>query len=856
MTLLQRIATRLAAHRRALLVAVLASQLLSLAGLTRFEVRQDVAHLLQGLSGVRGAQAVQALTRFGAFDVLLVDVSFESREDPTEAAAQFAQRLKAQGAFHRVLFELDVQGLKDAYEVLFDRRMFLVPPNENLAGALQAAQRDLMTPLALMTEGAVARDPLNARSTLIERLTALAPQLRLNTDTGRLMSVDGQHALLVLEPKARAFDIEAAEALLTMIEHEAPPQARVRVFGPHVFSTAAARGIRTDVHYTLLSSLIAVGLLFIVILRRVLDVWWATLPVGIGALWALATVAVTQGGLHGITLGFGAVMLGIGIDYGVHLVVHFRDRRARHAAEPVERSMQATLRHVGPSVAMGAATTVVAFAVLLLSGTRALSDMVLFCGLGLVGAFSFACVVLPQWLVRDPGSGRSGAAPGSAPQLRARPIALAVFAAATLGAVFGIRAVAFDGDVRKLDYQPPEVRAVEAEFFERYAPPVHPTLVVVEGPSQQVVLRRMERATELLEQGRERGLLQSFSAPSALVTSVQRQRAHLEGYRPGLKAQVHLQAQAQGLRPEFFAPFFDDLESARRGEVQPLTPTMLASTPFAALLDRSLVRTEQGWAGAIMVHTDEAGQPARVLAPQLTDNLRIMGATVVSGAELAASALVGIKDALVRLSGLSLLAVSWLLLWYYRRPARALLALLPAAVGLLWVAGVLGHLGLPINIVSVGAFALVSGVAVDYGIFVTDALVSPEGESWPATLRSVRLAAGTTLLGFGSLLIADSPVMWSLGFAVCVGVLASVITSIWVLPALYALGLGRDERARAGWALLGLGALCALSASLAAAWLSGARTTNGAEVVVTLLVNVACAVWLLRQVHPGERSHG
>lgn len=850
----------LRAHRRALFVAVVVSLGLAGLGASRFEVHHDITGLLKGLDSGAGADALEALARFGAFDVLLVDVSHPTGGDPSEMASQLAERLQGSGAFTRVLFELDVAGLKQTYAALFERRLYLLPPPTELGPGLAAAQRDLMTPLSMMVDNAVARDPLDQRSLLLQRLESLAPQLDLDTTSGRLMSRDRQHALLVVEPRERALDVQAAQEALRLIRSLAPPEARTLIFGPHVFASSSARSIRRDVHVTLLTSVLAVVLLFAFVLRRVSDVWLATLPVGVGALWALGLLGGLGQGLHGITLGFGAVMLGIGIDYGVHIIVHFRDRRARMASETVQESMQVVLRSVGPSVLMGALTTLVAFVTMLLSGTQALHEMVLFCGLGLAGAFLFAVLVLPPLLEAvGGGSAPLKAGPQPAllgPQRSLRIWPLAVVAGLSLVALLGVPKVRFDGDIRKLDYQPPEVRAVEAEIFERYAPPVHPTLVVLRGKDEQEVLRRTERAVTLLQQGQAAGQLEGISAVTTLIPSIRTQRAHLAAVDSGLEARLQKEAPEYGLRPAFFEPFYRDLAAARAGVIQPLAPGDLAGTPFEPWLARSLKRDPTGVASSVVVHTGRAGRGAVSLSPQLADNLRIMGATVVSGAELAARALVSVKDAVLRLSGLSLLAVGWLLLLYYRRPGRALLALLPAALGLAWTAGAMGLFGISINIVSVGAFALVSGVGVDYGIFVTDALVSPEAEAWPATLRSVRLAAGTTLLGFASLLLADSPVMWSLGFAVSVGVLASLIVAVWGLRGLYALGLGRDEPSLSTRALLALGGLCALSLTLALTWIGGARSTHGAEVLVTLGVNVACAVWIVRRARAHGAEHG
>ncbi|MCA9554956.1 MAG: MMPL family transporter, partial [Myxococcales bacterium] len=395
----------------------------------------------------------------------------------------------------------------------------------------------------------------------------------------------------------------------------------------------------------------------------------------------------------------------------------------------------------------------------------------------------------------------------------------------------------------------------------------------VRGADAQEALRRAERAVDLLDQARARGLVEEVSTVTRLLPSEARQEANLAAHDAALEARVRAEAEAQGFAPGYFEPFSADLAAARAGAVPPIRPEDFlgsraggvvpplsaglrpaarsardfAGTPLAALVQRGLHVDADGAEASIVVHTGRGGAGPARLAPQVEGALTALGATVVSGAALAERVVGAVKDSVANLAGLSLFLVGLALLAYYRRPGRALLALLPAALGLLWAAGVVGLSGVPFNIVSVGAFALVSGMGVDYGIFVTDALVSPEPDAWPATLRSVILAAVTTLLGFGSLVLADNPVMWSLGFAVAVGIVASLLAAAVVLPALYRVGLGRAEAARSIPALVGLAALAGLSVAVVAVWATGARSAYQGEVVVALVVNLACIAWIVKR---------
>lgn len=845
--------------RAAVVLAIAAALLTACAvGAIRLAPRHD-AHTLVAGPDSSFAHAARLLGEFGTLDTLLVDLSAPSlsRETLEQRADEVARRLRETGAFRSVLFRVSPERGERLAARLFARRFHLFPLPSDLSAGAAAAQRDLMLPGGAL-ESIVTRDPVGHRHRIAQTLTRARPALDLDASRGTLTSRDGEHALVVLDPIARAMDVTRSAETLALIAETIPDGVQSRVLGAHVFVTSAAQSVKRDVWLTVSATALCMLVLFALVFRGLGPVLAVTLPVAGGGVVAAGLIGWLGLPIHGITLGFGAIMIGIGVDYSTHLVMHVRARRRAHPEDPLDRCVEDSLSAVAPSISMGAATTLAAFAALALGGTAALGQIVLFTGLGIGASFALCMIVLPQML----GLAGVARASGRRPSWRRAPnprLVLAIGAASTLLLGYGALRVGFDGDVRRFDYQPPEVRALEAELAERWSYPRHPTLIVASGADRQQALRRADRVCELLETAVRRQDISSFSALCRVLPSAAKQRRALESYsQTGTARRLREALEAAELLPAAFEPFHSELASTQRGDPGPLDAEDLEGTPFEPLVQRMLVDARDGQAHALAVaYNSEAAR--KELPPALRDALAgSAGTTVVSAAGLAKDGLIAVKNAVVPLSLVSVFLVGLVLLVYYRRAAPALLALLPTGVAFVWTWGVMGWLQIPLDIVSIGAFAMVCGIGVDYGIFVVDAALSGAPERVSLTRRAVLMASATTLASFSALLLANSPVMWSLGFAVTVGVATSVAGALLVLPALLERHdpLQVDARARCEgcgrrpvpasdrWAWFQLASLLTLGGGLAVAWLMGARATGGAQTAGILIADAVWIAWL------------
>ena len=113
------------------------------------------------------------------------------------------------------------------------------------------------------------------------------------------------------------------------------------------------------------------------------------------------------------------------------------------------------------------------------------------------------------------------------------------------------------------------------------------------------------------------------------------------------------------------------------------------------------------------------------------------------------------------------------------------LAAVPLGIGMLQMFGLLGWLDIPLNPANLIALPLILGIGVDYGVHIVHEFRETRGpyRMSPGTAVAVLVDALTTLVGFGSLMIATHQGLQSLGRVLTLGVTCCLFTSLVMLPA-------------------------------------------------------------------------
>jgi uncharacterized protein len=134
----------------------------------------------------------------------------------------------------------------------------------------------------------------------------------------------------------------------------------------------------------------------------------------------------------------------------------------------------------------------------------------------------------------------------------------------------------------------------------------------------------------------------------------------------------------------------------------------------------------------------------------------------------------------------SLGAIAILVFLHFRSLTCVALSLLPVAIGTIWMVGLMGWCDMPFNPANIMTLPLVIGIGVTSGIHILNRFAEEQNPSILAksTGKAVLVSALTTVAGFGSLILAKHQGIQSLGFIMAVGTATCMIAALTFLPAL------------------------------------------------------------------------
>ena len=695
--------------------------------------------------------------------------------DPGAAADSLAAAL--QGPEFRLVLAKAPAGAGNPLEALAKNLPLFLEPEEladvdlsraGITAALPETKRLMLSPAGPALRAVAAYDPLNLRRIFLHRTAPMqAAGLRPSLD-GHMLSADGAYALVLAEPARPMSDSAAAGRVMQRIQAaaaELPPGVQVLVAGGHRHAAANAAAIKHDLAKVLPISGCLVLAIFLWGIRNLRALPAFAVPV-ISLAFAVAAVLGLFGSVSGIVMGFGAILLGITSDYALH--VYFAVQGAGGIA--------AGLRQVTRPLFLGAGTTALSFAALLLSDIPAVWQAAVLSLLGIGVALALSLVLLPLFLKDTDGPG--AVQPATVPKSTAFSVwnpRLVLCWGMVLALLVGFGSQAFiDADMRRVAYLPEAVRHDEEALRRIWSDnTLHAMLVVAQADREQALERNdaVWRALNNPALGTPPAYVFSL-APfmPALRTQEQRRQGWSAFWAPRHEEVLaYLQAAAKdaGFTGEAFRPFADSLQTP--------APPISGGLPGVGTA-RLLLGAEEDDTTYLYTLIPQNYTPS----PGVRRALEAAGAVLISPEAFRQELGQAVVDD-VRFFAFPALLLLLPLPLLLRSFASAASALLPPAAGVCAVLAVFGVFGSGLNLFHLVALPLVVGLAVDYGIFVVHSWGTAQA---PLVRRTVLLCLLTSCAGFSGLLVAEHPALASLGQTVSVGLLAAGAMALLVLPRL------------------------------------------------------------------------
>lgn len=588
------------------------------------------------------------------------------------------------------------------------------------------------------------------------------------------------------------------------------PGMRVGFTGDVAISVEETSALMADLSLASVLVLVAIMVALFAYFRWRRSVVVLLVPLSIASVYSFALASlppfrVTE--LNSNTAFLGSIILGNGINFGIILLARYMEERRGGAG--VEASLEVAVWSARPGTLTAALAAGVAYASLAITTFRGFRQFGYIGGIGMLMAWLTAFVLMPPliaWLddgVPAAPRPRQGGwlTEHVARLVSARPGAVVLVGLAlSLGAawsVHGFGSNAFEYDFSKLrradTWQSGEGywgRRMD-ELLGTY---LTPTVILADD---EATARAIAGA---LEAAAERPPLAGTIASIRTLDDVLPvdQAARLEEAR-AIRAVIT--PKIRSLIPERDRGRLDRALGA--ADARPITAEDLPATFTMGLRERdgTIGRTvlvfprpnSSLWQGPeLRAFVDALRHVAATAVPDKPAG-RVTGSHPLSADILESIVHDGALASLAALVGVVLIV-----LLLYRVSSSSALVLGSLAVGVLWLGAAVSLLGVRINFANFIAFPITVGIGADYAVNVVSRARQGETDSVAQAIRSTGGAVGlcslTTILGYGSLLLAENRALYLFGVVAVTGEVATLLSAVVLLPAALTLWQRRAER--------------------------------------------------------------
>lgn len=789
---------------------------------SKIKFREDILELIPQDDEVV-AQYKNIIMNFKFADKIFISVGARGEGSISEgelaaAGDKVADALTESGMFSKIIYERDVSDVSDAIEFMqgrranyftsadFDKINAKLSP-QYIDSALKNWRKILSESPNPILAGQFKKDPLGLDELLIGRLEALS-LLRDSfvSSGGRIFDKDLKHLLIIASPRHPATDsFHAGETTLFLekaFKKISAEDKKIRIAwtGGQRFSYENSMRIKRDLKVIIIISIIAIAALCFIAFRRPLIILYTFIPAFFGGIVAAGAIKWLIPDISAITLGSASVVLGICVDYGIHILYHCDNYRdGLRDRFDVFRS----LRGISLSLTLCAGTTITAFLTLQFSELPMYRDLGMFASIGVFASLLFSLFVLP--LIIPPHKKNTYAKNADGENQRARidiilryifkaidrhQTIIAVIVMIVTGlAIWGLMLLRFDGDIRKLNFVTKDMKSDMEAVSASFGDTMGSSSIVVKGASAEEALVRNEQINDEIEKMKRDGRVKTYGALSEILPSAAKQKINIEAWKKfwsgekieNLKRNIAAASEKYKIKPEAFDEFYKSLKA----DYVPFDCHEIREEGGALLRDA---------AEEFMIVKSGASYVMTPIVLKNPDDIRGIRGELTEGKTFVAlfdgrsfiEHIVGmIYDELIRLGGLVMCVNLFFLLMATRSIKATARIVFPLLIALLWTFGLMGLFGIQINLMTSIIVIFIFGLVDDYSIFMAEAWRGRgdnDGHSLSLTGGAIIFSALTTLAGFIALAFGKYPPFRLLGISASLGIVCGMVAVFLIVP--------------------------------------------------------------------------
>lgn len=603
-------------------------------------------------------------------------------------------------------------------------------------------------------------------------------------------------------------------------------------------------GLATDTTLAGALSFVFVIAMLSVAFRSWRMVFAAAVTLIAGITWAVAFSAATVRELNPISITFGILVIGLGIDFMIHLGMHVVEEAGRGAN--IEDAIRRATLDTGAPLTLCALTTGVGFLAFVPTEFRGVSDLGLAAAGGIVSVLILTFTLFPALtrllLVPDALARFEGREPGAGLRiLRQGHPAIVVGIACALGVAAALLVPDADLETNVISLRNPSSESVRGfkQLLEKHE--TTPWYLDALAPS-------LDEAVGLADRMRKLPTVDKVLTLADFVPEEQDEKIEIlsdVSMMLGLPSVALRQPVSPERQDEALSALRDHLATAPLGDDHPLSPYVrqlhaalvsLLATGDASVSARvsilgdvlldpipdQIARLQANLAVGKIARADLPPKLVeRMLSSDGTARIQAYPAEDLWNHEAMVEFVESIREVWPRITGLpvnlvesaratwhslraallwAVLIIALLLLALWRNVLETILVMLPLLLAVLLTMVSTVVLPITLNFGSIVVLPLLLGIGVDSGIHLVERFKQVDGRTEAlldsTTARAVLFSGFTTVASFGTLMISQNPAVASLGQLLVVGMAWTLLANLVLLPAILAAFLSGNASTR------------------------------------------------------------
>ncbi|NLD38903.1 MAG: MMPL family transporter [Desulfatiglans sp.] len=632
----------------------------------------------------------------------------------------------------------------------------------------------LFSPEGSMMIDDIRLDPLDIKTLVLKKLASLNIMPEGAIKNNRFIDPSGSNLMLIADTDVDVTDTLNAERMLAELgaikQKTVPEKIDMLILSPQSYTVTNAKAIKKDLVVVLSISSLSMIILFFLFLKNWRAFFVLLISFSSFAI-ALAGVSLIYATISAITIGFGSVLLGLSDDLSLHVYFALRRNGER-------RETGRIMSEVSRPVLYGGLIIICSLSLLLLSDLPGQRQLGLFSIIGVIISLIFTLLLLPQMMQATSSSKETRSdnvilikGKASRPMLY-----ITLWIIMLLACLWSGKRIGFDGDLNNLNYRSDELKEIEGHIKRTWGDFNTRAMVFSEGDDLESALMVNESLYSYIKDDSGKDAVISMAT---LLPSIATQRSNIEAWRSFwsenknmVRAILDNEGSSIGFTNDAFDPFMISLDESPEF----ITPETISRAGISALIDY-LIIPYRDKIRILTLAPDNERTRELLKAPDCPDGVRF-----VSQGYIGEMIRKTVGHDFVHFIVGALIVILVLLIPLFRDFKKVILSMVPVVTGVIFMFGIMGLFDIAFNIFNVISSILLIGLGIDYGIF----MVCRCSEDYEHDTDTAVLLSGlTTVTGFGALIFASHPALYSIGITVLLGIGAAIPSAIYVIPALY-----------------------------------------------------------------------